>query len=297
MKGKLAVASLVLGVVALVGVVLLIRAENVRLVQQNADLFAEAVAVAVARNEAVVRGNDLVAQHYALRTRYDQLVVQRDGLAAVLETGAKPTLRYRPLACTGSMEPALTCLDLVAWDVPDKPERLGVGTVISYGPGCWEDADGFSHRVIDVKVEDGVQYYWTKGDASLEDDGCWVPHEHVEAYVVAVYMDVYRENAWLRDKVNGSEAAMDVLLDSWWDLDAVYGEALERYCGVGVAEGDCYGRLRDREYNIVVNIWNRLDAAADRYEKAEESHLCWLDVARASKYPGHVPENDCDDMA
>ena len=187
-------------------------------------------------------------------------------------------LTYRnqsSLQCTGSMEPTMTCLDLVTWDNDFAPEDITVGMVISYDPNCWDEEAvgiGTSHRVMDIKVEDGVHYYWPKGDGNAEPDGCWIPHTSVYGYVTAVQKNIYMENAELRDQVNAAKADYESAEDSYRDL-------LERYCGDRYPD-TCYFGSHQSE----------VDEALARLTEAYDSYYnCWFKNAEDSEYPGHIP--------
>ena len=146
---------------------------------------------------------DLYGDVEALREEIVELEAKRRPLILAVDTDS--------FACTGSMEPKITCLDEATWLENPKPEEIVVGSVISFYPDCWteevvEDAAGTAHRVMDIKVENGVYSYWPKGDANEEPDGCWVPFDHVQGYIIEIHKDVRPENAVLRDFVNDASA-------------------------------------------------------------------------------------------
>ena len=167
--------------------------------------------------------------------------------------------------CTGSMAPAITCVDEATYRTEFHPQDIVPGTIISFYPACPSDEGPgtrpVAHRVVDVKIEQGRYSYWPKGDARREPDGCWVPAEHVQRYLVAIHAGARPENTELRDAVAGARAALNVLMD--------------RYCGIGVVADDCQ-LSSDAEYE-------ELAAARD--------HLaCWHQSALDSEYPGHIPQ-------
>ena len=116
----------------------------------------------------------------------------------------------RWVRCTGSMEPRITCLDTLTWLIDFRPEEITLGAVISYSPNCWDDG-GVAHRVIKIKQERGVYYFWPKGDASAEADGCWIPDYNVHGYVTGIDRNSVPENAHLRNMVNGARARVQEL--------------------------------------------------------------------------------------
>ena len=149
----------------------------------------------------------------------EELTVRASGLRsaiATLEERRQPLLlamqrqRVEEFLCTGSMEPKLTCLDTATWMPDFSPEEIVVGTIISFdNRGCWSDAVGgrSAHRVVSTHVIDGVHYYWPKGDAHADADGCWVPHTAVDGYLIELHRNTVTANAELRDNVNAANAA------------------------------------------------------------------------------------------
>ena len=263
---------------------------------------------------------DLDQQHQSLSTEHRRLVDQHDelkgragtleqlaGQVAVLEAEIMELeAKRRPLilavdrrgfACTGSMEPKITCLDEATWLENFDPKDIAVGTTITFDPNCWEDeADGIgtAHRVMKIKVENGVHHYWPKGDASEEADGCWVPESNVTGYIVEIHKGVRPENAELRDRVNDASMkeaeawealqAARVKLD---ELEAAYFAIIERYCGPGVEPGDC--SLPSPEYEIAIAAHRAYESAYRDYEYALEVwegwsdyHECWVDSASSA---------------
>ena len=233
------------------------------LVNDNSRLRADYQAL-------VNAGGDLTqvrAEEEASQKRVDELEIeikelqeQRDPL--ILTPGAVATGGF---LCTGSMYPAITCLDRGTWLEEFNPEDIAVGATISFNPNCWEEEPGrtsTAHRVKEIKVENGTYYFWPRGDANRADDGCWVHQDNVEGYLIGIEKDVVPENAHLQSQVRASRVAYDNL----WS----------RYCGhVGPSEtcflsGGIYDIVRD-----ALNLYN-----------------CWLRNAEESKYPGHIP-NHC----
>ena len=139
-----------------------------------------------------------------------------------------------------------------------------VGATIRFNPNCWEEqaSDTFTaHRVKKIKVEKGVYYFWPKGDANPEDDGCWIHQDNVSGYLIKLEKNVVPENAYLQSQVRAASEA--------------YENLLLRYCGHTDAP-NC--TLRGDIYQITIDayyLWR-----------------CWYGNAEESKYPGHIP-NQC----
>ena len=158
---------------------------------------------------------------------------------AVLEALRKPLVPLDVVetfpVCTGSMEPKITCMDSVVELRDFRPEDIIVGAVIAfYKPG--DDPDNaftsqVLHRVMGIKTEDSVRYFWTKGDANREPDGSWVPEGNVTAYVVSIIEDTRPENADLRADVNDARRRFYDFWDAWEAAEARYDEIALRYCG------------------------------------------------------------------
>ena len=241
-----------------------------------------------ADHNSLLADYDLVIQQYEglkedrdnLQGRYEQLVrsvgnIQTpEGQIQALEPAiADLEERRRPLllspgytvedyySCTGSMEPALTCLDSTVSLRDFKPGDIIVGATITFAPPCWEKDNNraVTHRVMEIKEIDGELHYWPKGDANRSPDGCWIPHSSVQSYVIEILRNVYPKNARLREAVNESRQT--------------YYEHLDRYCGVGVATSDC--TVTTTQHATLVLLYAK--------------YQCWQDNAKASRRPGHIP--------
>ena len=110
-------------------------------------------------------------------------------------------------ACTGGMEPKITCLDSARYLYNFDPNDIVVGSVIAFTPpgDCdleLEEGKNVVHRVIEVGEQDGVIAFRTKGDNSYSDDGCWVTPNDILGYITALYKDTYSERERLRAAVN-----------------------------------------------------------------------------------------------
>lgn len=138
----------------------------------------------------------LLEQIAALRVEVGELEARRKPLIVGIVDGVE-------FACTGSMEPKITCLDTGSWTEPISPDDIVIDAVITYSPDCSGNAYALiAHRVIDIKEENGVYYYWTKGDSNHAPDGCWVPYSNVADYLVGLEKNVRMEYSELRDSVN-----------------------------------------------------------------------------------------------
>ncbi len=216
---------------------------------------------------------ELETQAGSLRTEIAQLEERRKPLIL-----SQQSERIRGLLCTGSMEPKLTCLDTATWLHDYQPEEIVVGATISFeSRACWSDEPSNSwtaHRVMDIRVTNGVHYYWPQGDANSGPDGCWVPESSVTGYMIEIHKNTTPENATLRDNVNAAKDAYVAARDAYRDLRQSYG---------------CY----DFTATCVVYsdfAYNALTAAYQRYSEAYDYYWgCWYRNAENSEYPGHIP--------
>lgn len=268
-----------------------------------AETVVRAVALAAAKDDLEGRLGDVTqrfetrdAEYTALDAEHRRLV-RAAGEAGELEARAvklreeivaleehrRPLLlavqrqRVEGFLCTGSMEPKITCLDTATWMRDFTPDEIVVGAVISFdNRACLgEDAAGRSaHRVLAIQVIDGVHYYWPKGDALAEPDGCWVPYTAVDGYLIELHEDTVPANAELRDNVNAARAA----------YDAAWGEYLD------AIEANCGHREPHRcSVSLVTALGQRAQRLWLRAKEASDFYGCWYANAAASLRPGHIP--------
>ena len=222
--------------------------ENGTLLSENTDLTKR-----VGTLDGVVNG--LEAQNEGLSTTLSSLEERIGELKAEideLESRRRALLvrsEVTEILCTGSMEPALTCLDSVTILTNFRPEDIVVGSIISF----FEDGDTsttpFLHRILERKVENGVNYFWPQGDAADEADGYWVPEDWVEGYVTELHKNSHPENTELRNEVLAKE-------DEYYRTQAHYEAVEDEVCG-DISPGEiCY--TTDEEED-------RLDSAYDAY--------------------------------
>ena len=136
-----------------------------------------------------------------------------------------PKTQNVSFSCTGSMNPKITCMDTAVYLANPMPGDIVIGAVISFnnpetgltrysigGGSQTESLYGcgvtgrISHRVVDIKVEAGQYYYRTKGDNNDADDGCWLPFNALNGYLIELK--------------KGSDPVMESLLSQIWKEDA-----------------------------------------------------------------------------
>ena len=223
----------------------------------------------------------------ALTKRVQEMSQELDDLRAQREPlilGHNSVVSHN-FACTGSMEPVLTCLDKATFLYDFKPEDVAVGATIDYRSNCRDDGGVTTHRVMSIKVENGIYHYWPKGDGVEEPDGCWVPHTDVIGYIIAIEKDVVMENSVLRGQVNAARAVYIDAKDDYDVQNKAYLDLRQKYkeCG-GSYAGTC------PSYNKVSAKYFQVLEADLRYRTAYTWYSdCWLTNAKRSLYPGHIP--------
>ena len=116
-------------------------------------------------------------------------------------------------ACTGSMEPKITCLDEGTWLDNFRADDIVVGSTISFSTTeeCDISGERVAHRVTAVREVDGVYYYWPKGDNNRSADGCWIPEDKVNGYMIEIHKNVFADTSTseLRDRYNQARKDFD----------------------------------------------------------------------------------------
>lgn len=162
----------------------------------------------IAELEAVLGQSGPMSEQYAsLASRYSDLRAQFDSLVesyAELQEGASHLVRIRTpelpgdallfdrsidgvrttrALCSGSMEPSISCNDLLLLYRPDVTD-LDVGDVIQFRrqqSDCSGRAESGSilHRIVRVVVNNDGLHFETRGDSLNSSDPCLVPADDV----------------------------------------------------------------------------------------------------------------------
>ncbi len=205
----------------------------------------------------------LQSEHEGLRISIDELKrLRRPLVISDSVTGFR---------CTGSMEPGITCLDTARWLDNYRPADVVVGATIGFDYDCNEGmANGtrVSHRVLDIKIENDTYYFWPKGDASTEADGCWVPESQVHGYIIELYKDTRPDNADLRNSVNDAKAEWDISRTEYFDYIAPHCDDPDA-CS-----------LPPGVYEWALYLLQKVDVAGKYWN-------CWLDHAKSDVYTDH----------
>ncbi|MCY4583501.1 MAG: hypothetical protein OXE50_12015 [Chloroflexi bacterium] len=178
--------------------------------------------------------------------------------------------------CTGSMEPGITCLDTVVVLTNFRPEDIAVDTVIAfYPPEQTEAGDGppVLHRVTDIKIEEGVHYFWPRGDALDEPDGHWISKDNVLGYVIELQQGTRPENTALRERVNGAREQYVSARGKMLEARDKYDDTLIRHCGSVAAASSCATSQENlaeirAAYDTFTEAWDEYLNAVCEYDKA-----------------------------
>lgn len=93
---------------------------------------------------------------------------------------------YYITASGTSMEPTFGDGDVVIW-VQVDPTELNVGDVIIYEHPTYPSHENVAHRIIEVRVRDGVYGFRTQGDNRAEPDKYWVEEELIGLVIGVIY--------------------------------------------------------------------------------------------------------------
>ena len=103
-------------------------------------------------------------------------------------------------------------------------------------------------------METGIYYYWPKGDASSQYDGCWIPDTNVNGYIIELHKNTHPENQALRNKVNSASAAYKQAKETYDQKQDYYEQKYIEYCG-SLASG-C--TLSEPRYSELIQLYNEL---------------------------------------
>lgn len=88
---------------------------------------------------------------------------------------------------SGSMDPAITCFDIIIMEPAKDANRITVGTIISIPPCVNADVKiAIVHRVIATRGTGLSTEYLTKGDNNSYIDQCWVGFKNIYAVITKV---------------------------------------------------------------------------------------------------------------
>ena len=239
--------------------------------------------------------DDRDEQLRAIRARVgtlEALETKLVGLESLIEqrTPLIPETSVGTFACTGSMEPAITCLDSALWLDNYDPYDIVVGSVISFMPqeGCRPTAEHVSHRVIEAVKEENYVAFRTKGDNAYDDvdDGCWITPEYVQGYMTALYKGTHPENASLREDVNAARAETDRTEVAYVQAVSTYEDHIDRYC----PNYSC----PQRYYPRATSLFDATEDSKEGYLEASDVYECWLETAINLVQPIPVITLPCD---
>ena len=201
----------------------------------------------------------------SLETEIAELEERREPL--ILET------HRSGFACTASMEPKLTCLDEATWLDNFQARDIVIGATISFKPTeeCNLGGERVAHRVVEMKEADGVFYFWPKGDNNRRADGCWIPEENVDAYIIETHKDVLADtpNAELRELYNKA-------LEDYRDAGDAYSNYCKRHTSI---VGGC--TVSGSHFSRALALFRELDAPRERLG-------CWRGIIDEWHHPDEL---------
>ena len=235
---------------------------------------------------------------------YSEVEALRSEIASLQEQRWPLLLRTKRdgLACTGSMEPKLTCLDEVTILRNYAPRDITVGTIVvfqgeqecaqwhhlgwSFGQELRTCVQYHRPQIIHHFLEIGSHSYLIKGDSNRESDG-WIAVDDVLGYVIQVHRNVHPENTTLRNAINAAKARLDATEQALEVAEARYEARTNEYCGVNVG---CRVYYYDESDPIYI-AFQQYEQAYMHFKNAFDTYGCWYKNAEDSLYPGHIPRS------
>ena len=256
--------------------------------QEVADLRsgkAQAESDLAAANQRLQQMDSSGQTYEALRAQIDALHVEISDLQEQRKA-LVPTMTVTGFHCTGSMEPAITCLDRATLLTNPKPSEVIPGAVISFArpSTCVLDADYVLHRVVRRQHMRGQMHYWTKGDNNPEEDNCWIPHNFVRGMIVAIDQNATPENAFLRDSVNAVVSRLTEARENHEAALQIYDDYCQRWT---TASGKC--ELPQGRFATGLQMHDTVETARQLVLTLTDYADCWLAVARDDRYYPNYP--------
>ena len=258
--------------------------------------------------EAEKRGLEMQVEEFKLaHESVTNLEARAQGLRAVLagleEDRKTLQVRSREMfpTCTGSMEPKITCLDTVVVLQNFFPEDIAVDAVISYYPPNQTeavDSPAVLHRVTEIKIEDGVHYFWPKGDALEEADGHWIPEGNVLGYAIELRQGTRPENSALRERVNGAREAYLSGREKMLEARDQYDQTVSRHCGSLEDASSCSTSLENlteinAAYDAFSEAWDQYVNAVCQYDAAYYQGLHESEPLTSQAFDPYVAPSLC----
>jgi signal peptidase I len=220
--------------------------------------------------------NDLNIEYTALQQQITDLQTQRQALI--------PETYNVIFACTGSMEPKVTCLDSAIYLANFLPEEIVVGAVVSFNSpdGCsLSSTRRVSHRVIAIADNNGPLNFRTKGDANEADDGCWVPASNIHGYMVELNKNTHPENTELRNRVNGAEAEYVAAHEAYESLREAYLAKKQEY-EIYVATWCPNNQCPSQYFPTALALYDEMEALRVAHNQSSDYSNVKLDAYRAA---------------
>jgi hypothetical protein len=173
-------------------------------------------------------------------------------------------------ACTGSMRPTIDCGDEAVILKPPFPEPLMVGDIISFSPdiSCRYYKNHHiskAHRIIAIRVEEGIPYYTTEGDATLNPDPCEITIDQIDGKLVEIRKGVRPQDIIDTSEYDLAKTRVDLLKAEYDAKREVFDSKKAAYDAQG------------EEYQLLVSRYESGQAGygevAELYQQLEEQRI------------------------
>ena len=190
-------------------------------------------------------------------------------------------------ACTGSMEPVITCEHEADAIRITSPDDFGVGDIIVFDSPSDCLGGSIAHRVIAIEVVDDDYSYQTQGDANSIADPCPVPFGAVEYLIENIRLGESNvRKSQLRESVNAAREAHDsarrVLIDAFDETERLSAESSRLADEYNANPTNALFRQWEAAYAAWQTAYSAWEAAKLDYERARATWECWVEAARVN---------------
>lgn len=190
-------------------------------------------------------------------------------------------------ACTGSMEPVITCEHEADAIRITSPDDIGVGDIIVFDSPSDCLGGSIVHRVIAIEVVDDDYSYQTQGDANSIADPCPVPFGAVEYLIENIRLGENNvRKSQLRESVNAAREAHDsarrVLIDAFDETERLGAESSRLADEYNANPTNALFGQWEAAYAAWQTAYSAWEAAKLDYEKARATWECWVEAARVN---------------
>lgn len=190
-------------------------------------------------------------------------------------------------ACTGSMEPVITCEHEADAIRITSPDDIGVGDIIVFDSPSDCLGGSIVHRVIAIEVVDDDYSYQTQGDANSIADPCPVPFSAVEYLIENIRLGENNvRKSQLRESVNAAREAHNsagrVLIDAFDETERLGAESSRLADEYNANPTNALFRQWEAAHAAWQTAYSAWEAAKLDYERARATWECWVEAARVN---------------